>query len=93
MALKDLVLKKPFLDFVDQGLVHGGVTHTWSVRSKSRPNDPLGLIKWYPGWRRYVFKPFDETLYDAVCLNEISIFLITETAEHRKAQIKEVPRE
>lgn len=35
----------------------------------------LGKVKWYANWRRYVFFPNAETLFDVSCLNEITGFI------------------
>ena len=43
----------------------------------------LGRIQWYSGWRRYVFMPHDDTLYDSNCLTEI-VHFITKLMEDRK---------
>lgn len=48
----------------------------------------LGKIKWYPPWRRYVFMPGRDTLFDAGCLNDIETFLNSQM-EKRKCEKKE----
>ncbi len=36
----------------------------------------LGIIKWYPAWRKYCFFSNDGNyIYDTICLNEISEFM------------------
>jgi hypothetical protein len=34
--------------------------------------DELGTIRWHAPWRKYVFAPRAETLYDAKCMREIA---------------------
>lgn len=36
----------------------------------------VGQIRWYGGFRKYVFEPYDNIIFDANCLQEISTFLI-----------------
>lgn len=35
----------------------------------------LGIIKWYPSWRKYCFFAQGYTIYDTICLNEIKNFI------------------
>jgi hypothetical protein len=35
----------------------------------------LGCVRWYPGWRRYVFLPSGSAMFDALCLSHIQHFL------------------
>lgn len=35
----------------------------------------LGDIKWYSPWRRYVFYPLANTLFDASCLTEVTQYI------------------
>jgi hypothetical protein len=46
----------------------------------------VGQVKWYGGFRKYVFEPAQFTLFDASCLIEISQFLsaIMEERKHEK---------
>nr|WP_299067117.1 hypothetical protein [uncultured Allomuricauda sp.] len=51
-----------------------GKTKVWEV--SSRHNDVvLGKIGWYPQWRRYVFYPFPNMLFDYACLRETGKFI------------------
>lgn len=58
-------------------------TKAFNVRSR-KSQDYLGLVKFRPQWRKYVFTPESNTLYDSVCLAEISIFCRRQTEEWRK---------
>lgn len=44
----------------------------------------LGVIKWFGRWRKYVFEPYAETVYEETCLREISQFIEEETKSQRK---------
>ena len=46
----------------------------WKVQSKSGTHSLLGFIQWYPRWKRYIFTPVYETIYDAECLRDIANF-------------------
>lgn len=34
-------------------------------------NEELGKIRFYPQWRRFVFYPKEDTLFDSSCLEDI----------------------
>lgn len=46
-------------------------------------NTMLGVIKWYSQWRRYVFYPEINTLFDDKCLENIRYHLERMTYEHK----------
>lgn len=48
----------------------------------------IGSIRFYPQWRRYVFFPETDTLFDSKCMNEITRFL-EDLMEDRKHKLKE----
>lgn len=64
---------KSFLDFVHADSSPSGKTERWWVNSKT--GDPLGSINWYAPWRRYVFYPTHNTLFDVACLTAIAQFI------------------
>ena len=49
----------------------------------SREGGRLGNIRWYAPWRRYVFYPEPDTLWDSSCLMEVMQFLNVLMAERR----------
>ena len=51
-------------------------TKVYSVTTKSKETE-LGVIKWYPAWRRYCFFPSSEydTVWDFSCLHEVATFI------------------
>ncbi len=59
-----------------------GKTQVWSVLNSST-GIRLGTIRWYSGWRRYVFMPESDTMYDALCMTEIVGHIQTEMAKPR----------
>lgn len=46
-------------------------------------NTQVGIVKWYPAWRRYVFLPGSDMIFDSSCLSEITTF-INRLMEERK---------
>lgn len=64
-----------FLEFRDIAAEFGKKTRRWTVLSK-RDQVVLGHIVYYPHWRKYVFAPIDQTLFDHKCLADIQQFLI-----------------
>ena len=49
-------------------------TMVYVIRSLKN-DDVLGQIKWYNGWRRYVFMPIDDVVFDSLCLGKIKDFI------------------
>lgn len=44
----------------------------------------LGHISWFGPWRRYVFRPCAETVYEQRCMRDIASFLESSTDSHKK---------
>lgn len=55
-------------------LVPARKTRTFHVVSK-RHGFTLGEIRWHGAWRQYVFFPDEDTLFNRVCLDDISSFI------------------
>jgi hypothetical protein len=55
----------------------------WRVDAKD-PAVELGYIEWFSRWRKYIFAPLNETVYEQTCLREIAIFCEAATKEHRQ---------
>lgn len=49
-----------------------------------RTNERCGRIKWYGGFRKYVFYPTDGFLFDSECLAKVAQALDTLNVAHRK---------
>ena len=60
-----------------------GKTEIWNVWIL-KDGCSAGVIKWRGGWRKYVFQPHSELLFDAVCLREIADFCDKETRKLRQ---------
>lgn len=72
-----------FLDFGTGQAKQPGVTRYWAVKAK-QGNTPLGMVRWHSAWRRYVFRPEEDTLFDADCLCELQAFLREKTLEQQE---------
>jgi hypothetical protein len=70
------------------------ISITWTRTSKSgltqiyviesRNGVKLGAVKWHGQWRKYVFCPSPNTLFDEKCMVEIGLFLIDATLNHKQ---------
>lgn len=60
-------------------------TNIYEVCEKGNIRSVLGQIRWFGRWRKYVFQPFENTVYEETCMREISQFIEEETAAQRKA--------
>jgi hypothetical protein len=60
-----------FITFKESNL-YNKKTKTWQVWSG---DVFLGLISWKAQWRKYVFFPHADTLYDSICLMDIADFM------------------
>ena len=63
-------------------ITQGEKTNQYAVTSKA--SILLGKIKWYGAWRRYVFFPNTETIFDAGCLSDIATFITNLMNERKK---------
>lgn len=62
-----------------------GKTKRWWVHSTDGATR-LGAVGWRTGWRRYVWYPYANTLFDAKCLREMATFLDAATEAQRAAR-------
>lgn len=60
----------------------GKKTKIWCVYNK-RTHDMCGHIKWYGGWRKYIYQTIDrERIYDWELLYALAKFCEIKTKEH-----------
>lgn len=60
----------------------GKKTKIWCVYNKTT-SDLCGHIKWYGGWRKYIYETIDrERIYDSDLLRYLSEFCENKTKEH-----------
>ncbi len=81
-----------WIDFLQMPREKPGMkTLVWQVVPKSEdrgPQHPLGLVKWYGGFRKYSFFPAPNTIYEQVCLRDIAEFCEMKTREHNQEKAK-----
>ena len=71
-----------YLQFIFDRTSESGKTKVWRVTSSG---NNLGMICWYSHWRKYVFAPApSECIFDAGCLEEISVFLKAQMLAHKE---------
>ena len=58
----------------DKHMIHGKKMPMYGVRNKAT-SDSLGVICFYPAWRKYVFESNAGVIYDAGCLTDIANFM------------------
>ena len=58
----------------------------WTVISLSESGLRLGLVAWFPQWRKYAFYPLPHVVFEQVCLREIAEFIESSTAAHKEAR-------
>jgi len=71
-----------YISFVEQ-TNPGKLTKIFYVMTKDG-STLLGMVKWETGWRKYVWYPQGDTLFDAGCLDDIRKFLNRLMTEHRE---------
>ena len=57
-------------------------TKTWLVSSRLNGNS-VGVVEWHGPWRRYVFAPDQDTIFEETCLRQIADFCEKQSDEHR----------
>lgn len=74
-----------FIKFIPMGTSASGKTNIWHVVNLIRPEEPdqVGIIRWYGGWRKYVYDSPKDSFYDWECLRLIADFIEQKTVEHR----------
>ena len=59
--------------------IPGRKTPVFEIYNKS--DECIGLIALHPAWRKFVFYPSSDTIFDAACLSDIIIQMNDATAE------------
>lgn len=71
-----------WIDIVDKGPSPSGKTRGWWVMPKDGGNR-IGCIYWYGPWRKYVFMPDPNCVFEQDCLRDIADFIQAETTKHK----------
>ena len=72
-----------WLDFGPPVPSQSGKTLIWVINAKE-DGAFLGSIKWFGRWRRYVFHPAAESVFEQDCLRDIATFCEQRTNDHRR---------
>jgi hypothetical protein len=75
-----------FLEIKETAPRRGSIMPRFVVRSK-QSDSFLGYIVFHAPWRKFVFAPNPETIFDAACLGEVAGF-IDERMTERKEELK-----
>lgn len=70
-----------YLTFTPDGTSPSGKTKRWGV--KGSDGSLLAVVSWYAPWRKYTVQFLPSSIFDAVCLSEISAFISNETRRHK----------
>ncbi len=66
-----------------------GKTKVWQVVSTNH-GFPLGEIRWYGGWRQYVFYPAADTLFNPDCMRQIAAFIENEMEARKRREAADI---
>jgi hypothetical protein len=72
-----------WVKFTDERPSMSGKTKGWHVRTIGG-GVLLGYVFWRAPWRKYVFAPIADTIYEQDCLRDIAEFIETQTKEHKR---------
>jgi hypothetical protein len=73
-----------YLRFDLVGPSRTGKTKIWQL-TDLKYGDACGTVKWYGGFRRYVFEPNDSSFWGSDALGMIAAFLRKQNGQHRHA--------
>jgi hypothetical protein len=73
-----------YIDFRLHGISVTGKTKLWVVQNRDN-GTVLGKISWFGRWRKYVFEPWADMVFEETCMRDISQFIQQETTYQRKA--------
>lgn len=78
---------KSFVRFEEVGVgVNGRLTKIWIVKN-SQSDFEIGRIHWHNPWRKYIFSPSDNCIFDTSCMREISDFIEMAMTERKSGVI------
>ena len=85
--IDELKTEGKYIDFHLHALSPSGKTKTWKVQNRENLTI-LGTISWFGRWRKYVFEPKPDMVFEETCLRDIAQFIQQETTYQRKAAAK-----
>lgn len=72
-----------YVKFEETGLSASRKTKIWLVKN-AQSDFEIGRIRWFPNWRKYVFEPAPNCIFDPNCLGDIKDFLLKALEEHKE---------
>lgn len=82
MPMSEPIAHGTYIEFVPQDIPEDRKTRPYLVRAK-RDGAQLGIIKWYPGWRKYAFFPAGDTIFEQRCMRDIAQFIESKTDQQK----------
>jgi len=71
-----------FIKFVEH--TRNNLPNWWEIMN-IKENDGIGIIEWYPRWRKYIFMSASaDYIFDKTCLKDIIAFIEDVTKERAK---------
>jgi hypothetical protein len=67
-----------YITITQSGFSPSGKTKVFRVDSKEAGFE-IGYVRFYPKWRKYVYEPLNNTIYEQVCLRDIASFIEEQT--------------
>lgn len=67
--------------FEDAGASESGKTRVFTVHS-THDSSLLGEVRWFARWRKYCFFPTSATVFEQICMRDVSDFIEIKTKEH-----------
>jgi hypothetical protein len=71
------------IQIVTVGKSPSSKTMIWDVLNRYDGGMLLGRIAWFAKWRKYGFYPMPETVFEEVCMRELSDFIVAETKKQK----------
>jgi hypothetical protein len=80
---ENYVKSSKWVDFIDiSDKINPKRTKTWLIFSKNG-GFKLGEVKWYASWRQYCFFAAVDTIWNMVCLDDVTVFLDAQNRAHK----------
>ncbi len=78
-----------YISFEERPTPEGKKTRIWWVIGRDKK--PFGEVRWYGGWRKYVFLTTADSFFDKDCLRMIADFCEEKTKAHMSGKRPQRP--
>lgn len=58
-------------------------SYFWEV-SNTKDGSSIGYIEWFKRWKKFCLFPYPDTVFEEVCLKDISDFIVERTKEKKE---------